>query len=314
MLWPRPLAQLLQAIAPDVVHTHSGAWFKTARAARLAGVPAVVHTEHGRPDPDPLPGRAIEYLASRKTDVLVAVSSDLGEKMTAWVSRRCRVEVVENGVDTDHFAPGGDATPWRGRLGIAPSAAIIGCVARLDPIKNFDMLLESLAIVRAGWTHGAPPVLVIAGDGPERERITALATTMGLDDAVHLIGWVSDTVELYPMFDLFTLSSRSEGTSIALLEAMSAGVCPVVTAVGGNLSVLGPELTELLVPSGDARALADRWRALLTDPSARAALGQSARRRVVAHFSLGQMVARHEAMYEQLAGRSGGTTHAPGAM
>jgi glycosyltransferase involved in cell wall biosynthesis len=106
-------------------------------------------------------------------------------------------------------------------------------------------------------------VLAIAGDGPEREHIAALTARLGLEGAVHMLGWIGATSDLYSLFDVFTLSSRSEGTSIALLEAMSCGVCPAVTAVGGNPDVLGPELGALLVPSGDAGRLSALWR--LTD-------------------------------------------------
>lgn len=302
MLWPRRLASSLRAIAPDVVHTHSGAWFKTAVAARSVGVRAIVHTEHGRPEHDPVIGRTIEFLASRKTDVLVAVSENLAGRMRPWVSRRCRIETIPNGVDTNVFTAGRPDIEWRERIGLANDTPVIGCVARLDPIKDFPMLLGALALVRRDWPSGGreAPVLVIAGDGPERDHIAALATSLGVADAVHSVGWVGPTVGLYPLFDVFTLSSRSEGTSIALLEAMSCGVCPVVTAVGGNTGVLGPELSDLLVPSGSAQALADQWRRVLLDSANRGLYGARARQRVIDHFSLSAMVEHHENLYTQL--------------
>ena len=302
MIWPRPLAQTFRAIAPDVVHSHSGAWYKSAIAAHRAGVHAIVHTEHGRPDPDSWQGRAVEYLGSLRTNVLIAVSAELGERMARHVSPRCHIEVILNGVDTDRFAPGRSTSAWRDRLHLASEVPVIGCVSRLDPIKDFPMLLEALALLRRDWDNGAPPVLVIAGEGPEQSHIMSLREQWGLQDAVHCVGWVREPVDLYPLFDVFTLSSRSEGTSIALLESMSCGVCPVVTAVGGNPAVLGSELEALLVPSGDASALAKRWRAVLTDPAALATFGATARRRVIDRFSLSAMVARHEALYERLIG------------
>ena len=301
MLWPRPLEQMFRSIAPHVVHSHSGAWYKSALAARRARVPAIVHTEHGRPDPDSWQGRAVEYLASRKTDVLIAVSAELGHRMVGHVSPRCAIDVIVNGVDTERFAPERSAAAWRERLGLAAETPVIGCVSRLDPIKDFPMLLEALALLRRGWQGSAPPVLVIAGEGPEQARIAALTETWGLGDAVHPVGWVGEPVDLYPLFDVFTLSSRSEGTSIALLEAMSCGVCPIVTAVGGNPAVLGPELVSLLVPSGDSPALAASWRNVLTQPPVLDAHGAAARARVVDHFSLAAMVARHESLYERVA-------------
>ncbi|HEY9225604.1 MAG TPA: glycosyltransferase, partial [Gemmatimonadaceae bacterium] len=164
------------------------------------------------------------------------------------------------------------------------------------------MLLEALAIVRRDWQGSAPPpVLVLAGDGPERDHIAQLEAKWNLGGAVHCVGWIGQTVDLYPLFDVFTLSSRSEGTSIALLEAMSCGVCPVVTAVGGNPAVLGPDLGGLLVPSGDAPTLAKRWRDVLATPSVLEAHRAAARQRVIDQFSLAAMVSRHEALYAKLA-------------
>ena len=300
MISPRPLAGLFRAIAPDVVHSHSGAWYKTALAARSARVPVVIHTEHGRPDPDPWQGRVLERIASYSTDALIAVSARLGEQMSSRVASRCSIEVILNGVDTDYFAPTQSAGMWRERIGIPDGAPVIGCVSRLDPIKDFPMLLEALAILRRSWGGSVPPVLVIAGDGPERQHIGQLEAKWRLGGAVHSLGWVGETAGLYPLFDIFTLSSRSEGTSVALLEAMSCGVCPVVTAVGGNPAILGPELESLLVSSGNAQALADRWRSVLTDPGTLAACRSAARRRVIDEFSLDAMVARHESLYVRL--------------
>jgi glycosyltransferase involved in cell wall biosynthesis len=300
LVWPRPLTNTLRRIAPDVVHSHSGAWFKTARAAHAAGVPAMIHTEHGRPDPDPWHGRVLEHIASRTTDALIAVSDQLGKQMAPRIASGCRVEVILNGIDTDHFTPGRSAADWRERLGLHADVPVIGCVSRLDPIKDFPMLLEALAILRSTW-DGPLPVLVIAGEGPERDHIRQLEARWQLAGAVHCIGWIAEPVEVYPLFEIFTLSSRSEGTSIALLEAMSSGVCPVVTAVGGNPAILGPDLSHLMVPSGDANALADRWRSVLKDPRMLATYRETARRRVVAQFSLGAMVSRHEALYTELA-------------
>jgi glycosyltransferase involved in cell wall biosynthesis len=301
MIWPGPLRAAIKSIAPDVVHTHSGAWYKTAIAARGAGVRAIVHTEHGRPTHDPWHGRAIEYLASRRTNTLIAVSPNLKARMQSSVASGCSVEVILNGVDTDAFVPDRSATGWRERLGLTATTPVIGCVARLDPIKDFPMLLEALAILRKNWPNSERPVLVLAGDGPERDHIAELTARWELDGAVHCVGWVGPTLDLYPLFDVFTLSSRSEGTSIALLEAMSCGVCPVVTAVGGNVAVMGPQLADLLVPSQAPEILGDRWRSVLLDASARRAYAAIARQRVVEQYSLSAMVRNHEALYTRLA-------------
>jgi glycosyltransferase involved in cell wall biosynthesis len=138
---------------------------------------------------------------------------------------------------------------------------------------------------------------VLAGDGSEREKLAAEARAAGVSDGVHLLGWRDDLADLLGLFTLFTMSSRSEGTSVSLLEAMSAGLCPVVTDVGGNRDVLGPELEHRLVPPLDPAALASAWEAALSDPIRRGNDGAAARTRVLAHFDLRRMVDAYAALY-----------------
>jgi glycosyltransferase involved in cell wall biosynthesis len=117
---------------------------------------------------------------------------------------------------------------------------------------------------------------------------------------VRFLGWRSDPDRLYGCFDVFTLPSLNEGTSISLLESMSSGVCPAVTDVGGNRAALGPDLSSVLVSSQNVEGLAALWRRLLSDPVARKQMGQLARKRVVEHFSAHLMVDRHVTLYHEL--------------
>jgi glycosyltransferase involved in cell wall biosynthesis len=111
------------------------------------------------------------------------------------------------------------------------------------------------------------------------------------------VGWRKDVEQVYAVCDVFTLASWSEGTSLGLLEAMSTGVCPVITAVGGSPAVLGPDLQHRLVPPGDPRALANAWLEALQQPDRRRADGAAARARVERAFGLGAMVRCYERLY-----------------
>lgn len=306
MIWPRALARRIRAIRPDVVHTHSGVWYKASLAARLAGVPLVVHTEHGRQSPDPWLARWVDGLASRRTDVVVAVSGSVAEQLRARVVRRgCRVEVVENGVDTELHAPLADTGRIRRELGIATDVPILGSIGRLERIKGYDVMIEAFARLHALWPPSAVrPALVLAGEGSERPKLEALAATLGIREHVRFLGWRDDIRDLHSAFTVFTMSSRSEGTSVSLLEAMSAGLCPVVTAVGGNPAVLGDSLEHRLVPPEDPDALAHAWLDALLDGARRAADGRAARARVVEAYGLDRMVSRYERIYESAAARS----------
>lgn len=317
LLWPRRLAARIREIAPDVVHSHSGVWHKASLAARLAAVPRVVHTEHGRPDPDPWIGRLLDRLGSGRTDVTVAVSRREADRLArSVVARRDRIRVVLNGVDADRFQPRpGARRRIRRELDIPPGAGVVGTVGRLEPVKGPDVLVEALLRLRASGSAGTPPVLVVAGDGSERERLERRVAEAGVSPAVRFLGWRDDVPELLAAFDVFTLASRHEGTSVSLLEAMSAGVCPVVTRVGGTPRVLGRGLRHRLVPPDEPGALARAWRDALGDDRRRRKDGEAARSRVRRHFSLEGMVRRYEAIYagEPVEPAAGGRDGAAGA-
>jgi len=301
LVWPRRLANLIRRIAPDVVHSHSGVWYKASRSARLAGVRRVIHTDHGRRHvPDYRRDRFFDRRSARRTDVVVAVSDPLALHMADGLVDPAKVQVIRNGVDTVAFAPRPDDGALRSAWKIAPGVPVIVSVGRFDPIKRYDLMVEALAHLRSTW-GGAPeaaPVLVIGGEGSDEGLLRRRAAELGLPDgALKLPGWIRDVHPLHALASVFSLSSQSEGTSISLLEAMSAGVCPVVTNVGGNGAVLGDGLRHRLVPFGDPRALADGWGKALEDPAARQRDSRVARRRVEDAFSLDVMVRAYEELY-----------------
>jgi glycosyltransferase involved in cell wall biosynthesis len=299
MLRPRSLARVIARIAPDVVHTHSGVWYKGSLAARMARVPWLVHTDHGRANPDPWLSRRLDAAASGRTDVVIAVSETVAEQLRRRVVRRPEsVHVVPNGVDVDAFAPGRGDDRVRRELRLGPDTAVIGSVGRLEPIKGYEVMVDAFAALRRDW-EGEEPCLVIAGDGSERPALEARARAAGIADRVRWLGWRDDVHHLHATFSLFTMSSHSEGTSISLLEGMSAGLCPVVTDVGGNRAVLGDALAHRLVVPNDAEALAAAWRTALRNPDRMRADAVEARRRVVEGFSLASMVRRYESFYRR---------------
>ncbi len=299
IVWPRTLIERIRAIRPDVVHSHSGVWFKTARSARAAGVPLIVHTDHGRAEPDPWRCRFFDARASRRTDVVVAVSEPLAVYLRQGiVARDVPIRVILNGVDTDRFRPRPDDGRLRRALGLAPDVPIIGSIGRFEWDKGYDLVVEAFAQLRARWDASNPaPVLVLAGEGTERPDLERRVAHHGLRDAVHFLGWRDDADELLPTFSIFTLASRIEGTSISLLEAMSTGVRPVVTAVGGNPDVVGDALRYVLVPPEDPDALARAWAEVLADPDRARREGEAARIRVERHFGIQATVREYERLY-----------------
>lgn len=291
---PRSLARAFRERAPDVVHSHSGAWLKIARAAAMAGVPRVVHTVHGRHERESLLGRLLLRRAARSTDAVVAVSRPLYEHYAAHgrvpIERLC---ILPNGIDTARFAPGPSGVVRR-RFGLAEGRVVIGHVARFDPVKNQMMLVEAFARLRA---RRPETFLALIGDGELRAALERRVGELGIRDHVGFWGMASELPELYRDFDIFALSSFTEGTSMSILEAMSTGIPVVATAVGGNSDLLAHGRAGRLVPGNDAAAFAGALEVLAARPDERATLGAAARERVLAHYDHDRMVDAYESIY-----------------
>jgi len=287
----------LRTVAPDVVHVHSGAWLKAARAARRAGVPRVVHTAHGLigDDGEPWYVPLLHRWAARYTDWVAPVSAPLRD----YMARRVKVDeakmcVIPNAVNTDHFRPGPPTGALRKRLRIASDRLVVGTVARLDPVKNHALLIDAFARVRALVPEAA---LVIIGDGPLRASLESRARSLGLDQDIHFVGVSNDVAALYHELDLFVLSSNAEGTSMSILEAMASGVCVVATSVGGTPDLLADGASGMLVPPGDPAALGAALTELLRDAARRRHFADAGRARVEEHYSELLMIEAYEALY-----------------
>ena len=298
LLRPQALARQFRRIRPDVVHTHSGVWYKASLAARMAEVRRVIHTEHGRQPNEPITDRAIDALAARRTDCTVAVSRQLGDRLIATrIVPARRLHVITNGISTELFRPRVDDGLVRRELHIGAAVPVVGSIGRLESIKGYDVMIEAFAVLLTEWPHATGPMLVIAGEGTERARLEQLIDARGIRKHVHLLGWRNDTCSLHSAFTVFSMSSRSEGTSVSLLEAMSAGLCPMVTDVGGNRAVLGESLRHRLVRAEDPQALASALRVALTDFAGRSRDGDLARQQVVRSFSLESMIESYQRLY-----------------
>jgi glycosyltransferase involved in cell wall biosynthesis len=297
MIAPLGVARRIRETGADVVHLHSGAWYKGALAARLAGVRRVVYTEHGREHYDPLLMRTLDRVAALLTDVVVPVSERLGRYLTARLGVAPRkIAVIENGVDHRLFAPGPASPALRERLGIPAEAVVLGSIGRLEPVKAYERLIAAFAtLVREQPARAMR--LVICGEGSHRAALEAAAESAGVRALVLLPGWVDQPVEFYRLLDVFAMTSLSEGTSVSLLEAMATARALVVTDVGSNARLLGDGLASQLVASGDGAALLAALRALLASPERRQDVGARARRRVEECYTLDRMVAAYEALY-----------------
>ncbi|MBT1159343.1 glycosyltransferase family 4 protein [Aminobacter anthyllidis] len=284
--------------SPDVVHAHNGVWAKAAVAARAAHVPAVVKTLHGFALGEPRYYDALRWWASRYTDYIVAVSEPLKRHLiTSCKVASSKICLLPNGIDIVRFAPGRSDGYLRRRLGVSDTTPLVGCIARLDPVKNHAALISAFPRVSALCPDAH---LVIVGDGPLRAELENQVHAMGLGDIVHFTGELADPVVIYRDLDVFALASIYEGTSISILEALATGVPVVATNVGGNFALLDSGGCGLLVGPNDSRALADAIASILLNPRLGEKLAAGGRAWVMSSYSLEAMVGKYESLYHDL--------------
>jgi len=296
----RQVSRLLIDLRADVLHTHGYRSDVIAGpAGRRVGVP-VVSTLHGFTRQG-WKGRAYEWLqlrVLRRADALVAVSDALSRELVGRGAPEDRVVVIRNGIvgGEETLASRADA---RARLGVDGAGKVVGWVGRFSVEK--DPLLAVRAMADAAM---APEVtLCMVGDGPLRKSCMEEAERLGVGDRVVFPGPVPDAADLFRAFDLLMLSSSTEGTPMAILEAAVAGVPVVATSVGGVPALLGAE-SRALVPYGDPHALAEAMTFVLGSSEVAERMTTDVRERVMGDDPRG-WVTQYADLYRRLAERAG---------
>lgn len=270
----RDLMRIMREFKPDVVHTHATtAGFLGRIAARLTGVPVVVHTLHVHPFRGyynrlrTLNFIMMERIGAYLSDSIVTLSENLRRELTDThrIARKNRFIVLPLGFDLEPFQT---ATPAQGqafreKYGIPADVPLVGIIGRLLPVKHVDLFLEAAEII-----HQTIPQahFVIVGDGEERIALTAQARSLGISDHVTFTGWIDQMPDVYAALDVVASSSLNEGTPVPIIEALSAGCRVVATDVGGVRDLLNNGALGRLVPSGDASALAGAVISALNQP------------------------------------------------
>lgn len=303
-LYPR-IFRLLREWSPDVVHTCNLAGLEIAPLAWLAGVPLRIHAEHGWDAHDPK-GESRRYQRVRKlyrpfVSHYVAVSDDidryLRDRIGVPASRR---SLIENGVDTDAFAPGsGPVEPVSGCPFHPQHHWIIGTVGRLQTVKNQPLLAR--AFVRLIQQHpdmAERARLVIVGEGPLRAEVESTLAAAQLTNLAWLPGARSDVSDILRTFSVFVLPSQAEGTSCTLQEAMATALPVVATAVGGTPKLVEHGATGWLVPPDDEAALAATLRDCFVNAADGIEKGQCARRVAEQRYGLQAMVKRYAQLFD----------------
>ena len=297
------LAREFQRIAPDIVHTRGWATVDAIWAARIAGVPWVIHGEHGREAGDPNGRNRKRNIVRKCLSPLVIRFVTVSEDLESWLIRTVgipdsKVTTIHNGVDTCRFSPEARSAA-RVSLGLDDSVFTIGTVGRLDPVKDHTSLLQAfLPIARSAQ----PACLIIAGEGRMRSAIERLGAELNISDKIHLLGERHDIPQVLKACDVFTLTSIAEGISNTILEAMASALPVVATRVGGNPELVDDGVTGYLVSAGDVAALTATYETYRNNPNLRDLHGRNARTRAEHKFSLERMATQYAQLYQDLMG------------
>src|SRR5687768_4444355 len=288
----RRVRRLCRDLGPTVVHTHGyRADVLAASAVRSEGLP-VLSTVHGFTGGG-LRNRLHERVqrrALRRADAVVAVSRPLAESLARSGVPADRIRLIPNGWS----GRGSFSRPAaRAELGLGPDDLVIGWVGRLSREKGADVLIAAVPALPRGV------VISFLGDGRERPALHAQAVSLGVADRIRWHGAVPDAGRLMPAFDMFVLSSRTEGTPIALFEAMSARVPTVVTEVGGVPDVITSR-EGILVPPENPEALAAAILSALDDRDAARTRADAAAHRLEHVYSADAWLDRYDELYHSV--------------
>jgi glycosyltransferase involved in cell wall biosynthesis len=300
------MIKLWRADPPQVVHTHLfKSDFHGRLAARLAGVPVVVSTLHN--NDTWANNRLMGHLygaTAMWADRLIAVSPEVKEfhRSKTGVPEE-KILVINNGVNVRAFSGYEEqAKQIRVEFGIAESAPLFGIVGRLKPQKNVAMFLLAAAEIIKLQPEAR---FLIVGDGPLQSDLELQTKNLGISSSVIFAGMRKDVPAILNALDVLVLSSLWEGLPVILLEAMAASLPVVSTTVDGVVGVVQPDVTTLLVPTSDHKALANACLRLARDPVLREKMGQAGLQRVSDHYSLDHMIDLVSSLYMELLTKKG---------
>lgn len=310
----------LCAYRPQIIHTHMAKAGALGRAAGLlynltAGrrwKARLVHTYHGHVfegyfgDWSTKGFLLVERMLGKRTDALIAISEQIRTDLlrTYSVATDDRVRLIRLGFDLTRLLTIGaeDRARARRSLGIPEGALVVTTVGRLTAIKEQSLFIDMAARLLTG---GRDIVFLLVGDGELRPHLEGQARERAISDRLRFLGWRGDLETIYGATDVFVLTSRNEGTPVALIEAMAAGVPCVSTDVGGVRDVITAPSVGVLVPFGAPQRLEEAVALLCDAPNTRVEIGRRARDSVRERFRVERLVEDISALYWQLLGNGG---------
>ena len=302
----RKLAAYIREGGYEIIHCHgSRANMIGAMLRKVTGLPVVttVHSDYrldymGRPLSH-LTFGTINALALRRLDYRIGVSDAMVDLLISRGFPADRCYTIYNGIDFTPPPTQGDRLEYLRSLGadVDENSVVVGIAARMNPVKDMATLVRGFA---AGYAKCPRLRLLIAGDGPEKDKLTALAAELGVERQVCFAGWVSDTDSFYHAIDINTLTSLSETFPYSLTEGARAALPTIASRVGGVPYLIEHGVHGLLFEAGDADTLARHLITLAKDPTLRQHLGERLYQRGREDFSLESTLERQLNIYETI--------------
>jgi glycosyltransferase involved in cell wall biosynthesis len=293
---------------PDVVHTHMAKAGTIGRlAARLTGVPLVIHTFHGHIFHSYFNSSKtrffllIERLLARVTDKIIVISEEQKDEIKRFLKLKSdnKLTLIPLGFELNEFLKddnGNNVDKLREELNIPKEAAVIGIIGRLTAIKNHKMFLEVAKEVKRKDSPKKIKFLII-GDGEMKDELIALSSKSGIREDVIFAGWRKDMDLVYKAMDIVTLTSLNEGTPVSLIEALASGRTVVATDVGGVRDIVENGKSGFIVPSNDIDAFSEATSRLLNDVKKRKEFGLYGRDFIKGKYSKDKLVDTIENFY-----------------
>jgi len=291
------LRRVIAEFSPSLIHTHSYV-MRYSLPAGLTSDLVMVHTVHNvaRKETD-FAGRLLHRLVLGRRVAAVAVGDEVARSFRELYGRPPEA-TIRNGIDTSTVGRAGARRRWRAAHGFGEGDFLVVSVGRLEPQKN---PLGIIGAFSSAFGSGQRGQLLLVGGGSLRAAAGRRAAELGLASRVHLLGVRTDVPEILAASDVFALASDWEGTPLAVMEAMAAGLPVASTAVGGIPELVVSGRTGLLVPAGDTSALGAALLRMATAPGLRNTMAAAALE-AAGRFGVDAMVEQYESLFERLAG------------
>jgi len=293
---PLKLYRTLKRHQVDIVHTHSwGTLVEGIIGAKLARIPVIIHGEHGS-FPERWYQKRIQRTLWRFSDKLLSVSGELKRRLSETIRFPLnRIEVILNGVNEKMFFPSDLLREkFRNEFNFSRDDFIVGTIGRFSEVKNHRMLLLAAAEL---IKQGEVVHIVFVSRGRKEQELKDFSHSLGIAEFTHFSGFQSNINLILNGFDIFALTSRSEGCSNVIQEAMFCRKPIIATDVGGNSELITNDQSGLLVKDNNHLELAEKIRYLKRHPNIREMLGKNARLTALKKFTLKKMIESYEDLY-----------------